>query len=234
MLFAATLKADTDQWNIVVGGPIAWMQQQAWLFIPVAVVVHGIAQQIRRFAGRPTTWKAVHLLLDQFRDRAFPNISNDPLDHHRVTLFRYRRWCLWPLRRWPWSGWLIPVERSGYLTRRSGSVFRVPDQADDAEGIAGLAYRTGGVIREEDLPDVTQTDDPELLRLYASRTGVTEAWVRTNRPKARSYCGIHIEVGGRPWGVIVLDSRGPDTIRQRAKRDFRDFGRLLGAILEGV
>ena len=52
-----------------------------------------------------------------FLDRSL--ILNDPMHHHRITLFQFKRRCFFPKPFrwcWPWSGWLIPLARSGHVT----------------------------------------------------------------------------------------------------------------------
>src|SRR5574343_418161 len=49
---------------------------------------------------------------------------------------------------------------------------RVPDDADKAEGIAGGAWCSGGLLEQFDLPDITSDPSEQDLREYAKRTRV--------------------------------------------------------------
>jgi hypothetical protein len=130
----ASAKADPTQWHLATG-VLTWAQQSAWISIPLLTAGLALMQVVRSMIGPPWVWDTVHYLLDKFQEHVFEGQSG-PLHHHRVTLFKYTRRRLW-FCRWPWSGWLVPVERSGHTTRRSHTVFLTPDDADQAEGIAG-------------------------------------------------------------------------------------------------
>ena len=72
--------------------------------------------------GDPSNHAAICELLDRFRDGVFGDRSEDH-SHHRVTLFKH--YGFHPLgfdfedRGWPWSGWLIPVARSGHTAQKT-------------------------------------------------------------------------------------------------------------------
>ena len=76
------------------------------------------------------------------------------------------------------------------------------------------------------------TPPEALVTEYARRTWIAPAWLSTRRQHARSFCGIPVEVKGRLWGVIVLDSRSPDAIDQETSRVYNLIGRYLGKLLE--
>ena len=85
----------------------------------------------------------------------------------------------------------------------------------------------------EGLPDVSMSNTPEPdLALYADKTGVTKDWVREHKPHARSFCGIPVEIKGKLWGVVVLDSRSHTSLDEGAVSTYRMFGKLLGKSLE--
>lgn len=158
-IVGASLKADIEEvraWFPAAVRTLTWSQNNAWLLIPILTVVVGFAQVVRRTLGAPWVWAVVHSLLDILQKRAFGEEPEAPLHHHRATLFRHVTWkfCL---RRWPWSGWLVPVERSGHATRRSSVFFRAPDDADRAEGVAGQTWACSGVIFRDNLPNLDGT-----------------------------------------------------------------------------
>jgi GAF domain-containing protein len=207
------------------------LQQTAWLIIPLLTVGLGLMQVARSMAGPPWIWETVHYLLDRFQEHVFEKQVGTPLHYHRVTLFRHIR-LRRSLCRWPWSGWLVPVERSGHTTRKSRAAFLAPDDADRAEGIAGQTWAQKRVVIVEDLPDISGTPSLGLLEDYARKTWVSVEWLQNRSQHARSFCGIPVEVKGRLWGVIVLDSRSPDAIDQDAVKVHSLIGRYLGKLLE--
>jgi hypothetical protein len=182
------------------------------------------------YIGPPWLWETIHHHLDVFRDYAFGDEAANQLHHHRVTLFRYYRWrfCF---RRWPWSGWLVPVERSGHTTRRTGVAFKAPDNADQAEGVAGVTWASRELLPVESLPILDNSSSEADIQTYATRTWVSEKWIEHalghGKILARSYVGIPVLVKGVRWGVLVLDSRGD----VRTSKRYRDLYNLLAAFL---
>ena len=74
-------------------------------------------------------------------------------------------------RRWPGSGWLVPVARSGYSTKNTRTRFLCPDDTDSAQGVAGRAWAGLAAVEATQLPDVTDPNCSEAdLRSYAEAT----------------------------------------------------------------
>lgn len=128
----------------------------------------------------------------------------------------------------------MPVERSGHTTRKSRTAFLAPDDADRAEGIAGQTWARNRILVVNELPDINKSPPQGVLEDYARRTFVATEWLQGTRRHARSFCGIPVEVKGRPWGVIILDSRNPNVIDDDANRFYRLVGGFLGKLLEGA
>ena len=83
----------------------------------------------------------------------------------------------------------------------------------------------------------TGPDDVEGCQAYASSTLVSVAWVRSQLTRGRHlaswFRGVPIDVYGRRWGVLLLDSvdAGP------SKKDTQDLSQvafLLGKLIEGT
>ena len=177
---------------------------------------------------RPSSARQLPGIRLRGRKRAVTSPPSDAVQIHPGEI-RVRFW----LCRWPWSGWLVPVERSGHTTRRSHTIFLAPDDADQAEGIAGQTWAQNRVVVVNGLSDVNENPSREVLAEYAQRTWIAETWVlQKQRQHARSFCGIPVEVKGKLWGVIVLDSRNPQAIDQNADKFYRLIGRVLGKLLE--
>jgi hypothetical protein len=203
------------------------------MFVALAVlilIIDSVASKLRD----PWILNAVQEALDELQQHGFEGkeLKNDPLDLHRLTLFRHHRTCF---RRYPfWGGFMVPVLRSGHLTKRTNAFFRVPDRADQTEGIVGRAFRTANTIKVTDLPDVgTDNANADDVMLYAEKTFVTPEWVRENKPKARSFMGIPVRVGGKILWILVVDSQKPDSeailkkIERRYETTARNFVKLL-------
>jgi hypothetical protein len=169
---------------------------------------------MRSGIGSSTRWKTVQVVLNQYRDQVFGgNAKNDPQHYHRVTIFKYVRWRI-GFVCWPWSGWLVPVARSGVTRKSRINCFRASlDDPSLAEGIGGQAFAGMKTLVIDGLPDLTipqaNTDD---IKNYAQRTFLSEKRVMKKTLTARSLVGIPLEVKGKPWGCIVLDSHYPAAI----------------------
>ena len=147
----------------------------------VAVLVDVLARLVKwlvksKSACEENRCQIVNQALAKFRKTCFPDVPNgEPLDNNRVTLFKRVAWK-WRLKEWrnplwPWgwwrfpgSGWLVAVNRSGHATQGSSSAFLAPDDAPQAEGVAGRAWRGDGTIRVPNLPDLSATGYVGYLR----------------------------------------------------------------------
>ena len=191
----------------------------------------GLAEVIRLWAGNPTFWLSVEPVLDELCEysSAQERRDADPIHHHRATLFRYVRFkfWIWPWRnrynpwggiRNPWSGWLVPVSRSGHTTKKTRALFLAPDDADNAEGIAGHVWRCRGIIGPIDLPEVNKNSPDDEIEAYAKAGFVSSSYVRKQLARgtcnARCISGFPVFKHGRIWGVVVLDSRRHDGIKE--------------------
>jgi len=249
-LFAASLKVDVAKWksHIQFAGEIAeCMQTSAWLAIPLFAGLIGLAAAARKMIGPPWIWAAIKMVLDEFHGVAFKN--SEPANNHRVTLLK-RVGFLWPLPwvwmfrgawpygwpRMPWSGWLVPKCRSGYLRQHSLEIFLAPDDAHNAEGIAGNAYNEN-VRGVSGLPELTAASSDEDIGLYAKETFMSVSWVKgrikSGKPLSRSYLGIVVEVGNKPWGLIMLDSLDSDGIKAQSRvlKAFEPIAKIFSELL---
>ncbi|HET6428414.1 MAG TPA: GAF domain-containing protein, partial [Phycisphaerae bacterium] len=106
--------------------------------------------------------------------------------------------------------WLVIVDRSGHLTLKHRTKFRISDDPNVCEGWAGKVWVQGTVLSIDNLPEITADSPPADLERYARLTGVSKEWIGQRLSKgrrlARSYLAIPVEVNGKPWGVVVLDS----------------------------
>lgn len=201
-------QGDRSVWLYVAAG---WVAGNWLYFLPLP----GVTYCIRKFLeqqGPVWRWDTIQALLDSAQKQLFEDRVNDELHHHRVTLFKYSKWQF-RYRRWPkCGGWLLPKARSGITTKKTTAHFFVPDDADKAEGIAGGAWCSGGLLEQFDLPDITSDPSEQDLREYAKRTRVPYEWLSSRRskpPRYRAIIAIAVQAAGRRWGVLVIDSRNP-------------------------
>ena len=214
---------------------LTYVQNWGWLVVLVMIVGGtGLCTLLLRRWGDPNLLGVLHEILDQFRDGVFEGHQEDHA-HHRVTLFQHRMWSFRITDpRWPLSGWLVPVERSGHTYQKTKTRFLAPDNPTKAEGIAGRAWIDNTAF-VADLPDLAGGLSWEAISEYADKTYVPTKWVRKQKPHARSLMGFRIEKStGEPWGVLVIDSGNPNLDGQRAIAEFRNYGRVLSRIVEGL
>src|SRR5436190_7908923 len=184
-LLAASLKADSAKvavkWQFA-GDALAWMNRYAWILLPSLLLAIGIAEVVQKRIGPPFVWETIHRVLDNVREDVFGSDPDPVEQHHRVTLFKYVRWRFaWPLerKRPPWSGWLVPVERSGHTSRKTKVAFWAPDNGDLAEGVAGRTWAMKSrTLQVPSLPDLGTDRSDRAYSAYAKATWVSIEWVR--------------------------------------------------------
>ena len=200
----------------IVGTIARFFDQYSW----VLVVLPGIAWVANHFSNKlRTNWllSVIQSVLTQFCDQMFGALGGGK-DEHRATLFVHQKFALWRTLPWrmdrhPWSGWLVPVARSGHATQIVRSRFLAPDKAARAEGFAGLTWRTRSINTIINLPDLSSASPEGEMTSYSHKTKISMAWLRgrleQNEELPRALRGIPVEVDNALWGVIVLDSREP-------------------------
>lgn len=221
-------------------------QHNAWWIIILFSCVGGLSQCLNNRIGSPDNWEIVQHILDQYREEVFgkdENTKEEPEHFHRITLFKHfkRRYAL---VRWPWSGWIVPVARSGSSTKTKIQCFLASkERPDEAEGVAGHTWACNQNIIVSDLPDLS-IDNPQETDIieYAKRVFVTIEWIhnrmKTNRRglQCRSLLGICIEVKGTHWGALVIDSRNPEPSRLKLSKNTKleCYKDILSKLLEKV
>lgn len=212
-----------------------------WLWLGALALLSGGSELTSKLVGRPWRWRAVDEVLEQLNLHGFNyNCIDDPKHYHRATLFQRKqfRFRMVPSRnRWFWSGWLIPVARSGHATQNTRTAFMAPDNADFAEGVAGRAWATGGVVPVPGLPKLEKSSTPTTVSDYARKTWTSKTrvqeWLEEGKPLPTSMCAFPVNVRGKPWGVVVLDSRRGNGVKEydQMKVAIELTQSLLGEIL---
>lgn len=248
--FGAVISVEStiyQRWPDIVVKTIEWCQAYS-LPIWSGLGALTIAGWVLRWRGDPWIWDKLQTLLDRFQEVAYKRFPNHIKDDHRVTLFRYQKWYWglstpmtdgrwpWSRKRLPWSGWLVPVLRSGKTSKKTRAVFMVPDNGNDAEGVAGQAWASNAVIVADKLPALKLGSGDRQVAKYAERTHCPERIVRDylhrGRPLPRSIAAIPIEVNNVPWGVLVLDSSDEDGVTYELVNNFTLIVHSISQLLE--
>lgn len=196
------------------------------VLVSVTLLV-SLSQIARHFFGNPWVWEQIEVVLNQLQEHAFnPDYRDEPRNHHRATLFIYKKYkyWIWPWRGWtPWggarrpcSGWLAPVSRSGHTTQKSTALFLASDEGK-VEGVAGRTWACAAVITMLNLPIIDSKSSDEDIAEYAKQIWVSPEFIKDRIKKGRmcpsSLMGIPVMSGSRPIAVVVLDSLQPDGIK---------------------
>jgi len=213
---------------------ITGLQKSAGLTVLILTPLAGLLSWWKKEFSAPWFWNTLHHFLDTFRKDVFDGASDAAQFRHRVTLFRRTEWAWTGFIRFRSGGWIKPVERSGYTTHRTSTVFRASDTPNESEGVAGQAWSQNCVLLCSNLPDCSREAHPssEQIAEYARRTYVTTQWVNGHRPRSRSLLAIPIEVKSEPWGVVVLDSVDPFILDNVKQQSYQLFAKYLGKLLE--
>lgn len=219
-------------WSLTVG----FFQKKAFWIILGGTLFLWVAQVIKSYFGNPWVCEIVKSLLEELRAAVFAERSESAAHLDRVTLFkkrdtRFRFLC------WPSQDWLCAVERAGHMTRRRRKWFRACDDGHRVEGVAGQTWAEGRTILKENLPIIRATSTLDELALYAKSGFVTLSSVkrqaRRGTPLPRSLFGIIVEVKGKPWGVIVIDSPAEKLIgKEQIEIFYAKNAKILGKLLE--
>lgn len=207
-----------------------WCQSLSGVLLVFLFVVSYLCRMVKRFLRPPHLQKQLKALLEGLQRELFKaEMNNGEAPHdHRVTLFR-KGWA-WLFRAWPWSGWLIPVERSGHMHRKKGSVFRLSDNSKKVEGVAGQAWARGTVIIQ-DLPDLEERVEPNVQKDYFAeeKTLVNESHgqyvtLRIGKNSGRLY-GIEIDVHAAKaeWVALIQKALTERAMEKRKPRRLANY-----------
>ncbi|WP_448565970.1 hypothetical protein [Thalassotalea ganghwensis] len=203
--------------------------------------------------GNKVCWEALQVQIDELQSIAFANLQQDSNDSHRVTLFKYKKWC-WRRFNWnlyscfksiiegkgPSTGWLVPVLRSGHLSKNTKTVFHVPDEGRNAEGVAGQCWASDYSVHVENLPSLSSASNSENRRKYSTRTNIplvlVNSYIEDGKELSRSLMAIPVRTAsGNRWGVVVLDSQNRTGIdKVETEKAFRTIINTLGVLLEDL
>lgn len=234
--------------------PILWglienfQEVSIWVLCALGVIVTVTA--IVKQAADPWVVEKLQFILDEYQDKVFKNV-NAPLDHNRVTLFKYRsnlyfrrhwqepKWPRWvPFKTRRFCGdYLVPYMRSGHLTLNTKTLFYIDSgNSSKCQGVAGQSWSKNNVVVLPDLPEITASSTSSEKESYAK---VTQSSVRhldkyldEGRKPPRSMAAMPVECNGNLWGVIVLDSLDPLGVTMDSVDHYTLTVALVGHLLE--
>jgi hypothetical protein len=265
-LIAGLQQFNPENWSeeIIFSYILSVAQSNAKYIIPLCGLIVILVELSERIYGSAKIWAVVHHILDEMHSCIFPPDCNKA--ENRVTLFQAKRFHLtWPWRAWPpWGCWLVPVERSHHLTRKSHACFQVKDNGE-AEGVAGQVYVQRTCIHIENLPNIFPDSGGNLpklnlkfwfyknfwkarflndkqkkaIKIYSTKTWANESKIIRQRVAkknlTRFLCGLTVDVEGQIWGVIVVDSRtGKLLDKVQIATFFNENAGVLSKLLEYI
>ncbi len=190
-----------DWWTALLG----WIHQRRFAFAVILLLAQAVLQVLIWTANWLKSYdvKKLENILDNLVASHFTN--QDKSDHiYRATLFK--------VRSWPCCGkWLGIVARSGTRYSRKRTVFSInPNTKRYNTGIAGECWRRDGqtVILEIPVPkgnSLAQGESDDYKKsgyLDGIELGLMNV-------KATVFMATGIRVGGKVWGILVLDSTDP-------------------------
>ncbi len=238
----ALLKADpkttTAQFGPAIGTALYILQVNSWLILFFSALAIILLNMLLRWIGEPWRWNAIQVVLDRLRDNVYKKeFPRDPYHYHRVTLFKHVPFSV-RLRIWPWSGWLVSMARSGHTNQNVLSVFKAPDDGDNAEGVAGLAWISKQPESISGLPEINAESSDDLIEEYAKDVNVSASFVKRRiakkRSNPRSLIAIPIEVNNQVKWIVVLDSRSPKDLREIADAAASSYTPIISHLLKGA
>jgi hypothetical protein len=219
---------------------LAAIQSSSFWWLVGVYITGSVARALRSLMRRPNLKALLHQLLDAFHDHVFTELITDstPAFEHRVTLFKHIRWN-WrkPLGGF---GWLRPIRRSGHVAQNPKKCWRACNDPSQFEGVAGQAWGRNRIYIVGGLPDPgagSIATREETATQYADKTSVARSWVEERKLQSKSfprwYCGVPVRVNGKPWGILMLDSRNAEARdEEEVRATYRLFGSILGNVLE--
>lgn len=236
---------------------LSWIQDNGLIIVIINTLVLGIGW-LFTLSGDPDLKNDLQATLDEFRDDFFSDYEEDYSEFslkHRVTIFERQqiRFRIYPKRgffgfgkkdgKWffPWTGWLVPVMRSGHVYSQKPSVFLASKNNEtQIEGIAGALWREGKGKKgftKQNLRLMQSITNPRKKEEYARSTNVNleylESALKAGKNLPRSIGGFTIKTERKIF-VIVLDSTEPNAVNDKCLLEYPMTMSILSRLLERV
>lgn len=167
----------------------------------------------------------IKAVLDTLDEACFHDVPEGERYENRVTLFK---------ANW-WTTKLKPYGRSGTVYQRGIQSLSIHDSDQDAnEGVGGQAWFRNSTVAAYELPDcAVPCSNTEATCLEYARRGLLPIdKTRKVRVRSRSLLATPVrDFRGRKWGVLVLDSRKPDSFTADQEGLVRSFAGALGKMV---
>lgn len=247
-LLAVAKQVDADALSTIPGASwLKWAHGHAGYIYGVLLVLALLFRLLSLRRTRVERLKALRQILVALQAEVMKTPQTYNPENYRVTLFRWAKWSFrgWlqhrktRLRRrlWPWSGWLVPVARSGenhFSSTRFCAPRSMPQGHVTGHGICGTAWLVGQADASG-LPLLMTNSLKSDVALYSSQTHICEnevsARIADGRSLARALYAERISPKGKPnWGVVIYDSVDPVAIIDAKNRSGHRVGLLSLAI----
>ena len=167
----------------------------------------------------------VKAVLDALEEACFNTVPPGDRYYNRGTLFK----AVWFGTR------LKPYCRAGDRYQRGIQSFRIDNNDEDRnEGLAGQAWFRNATVIVNDLPACPNpwSNDDASCQAYAHRGLLTPQKAERLHVKSRSILATPVRnFKGSRWGVLVLDSRLPDTFGAEREALVTSFATALSKML---
>jgi hypothetical protein len=222
------LPATPKDWATGLQGLSVWHTNWGPAVLVIAVAALTLVETYQRF-NDPWKWKAIQSCLDGFSEVVYADsLYQDGFEHeHRITIFRLQRGCIKLLKPCT-RKWFVPIARSGSLKKETRSIFRFSDNPEQIEGIVGRAWcKPRKWYQASDIPILTQSMAEHQKEDYVNKTNYPVDKALAKRYNARSYAAITMELRGRLWGVLVLDSTCERIPNMESAKTYAKYFRLF-------
>ena len=206
----------------------SWHTNWGPAVIVIAVATLTLVETYQRF-NDPWKWKAIQSCLDGFSEVIYSSSQyQDGFEHeHRITIFRLQHGCFKLLKPCT-AKWFVPIARSGSLKKETRSIFQFSDNPNQIEGVVGLAwcqprrwYQTFAIPALSDSMTDQQKSEYEQKTNYPVDKALLKGY------SARSYAAITMEVRGKLWGALVLDSTCDRIPNMESAKTFAKYFRVF-------
>lgn len=236
----AKLPQGYEQWYSPLPQLIGQLKNNfSWIWIAAALLT--VVNGIFRALPDPWIWSILRQILNQIQKVAYQDFVGQLNNHHRVTLFKHKKWR-WVIKKvgqkyfWPWSGWLVPVLRSGHVSQKSKACFLASKDDINPQGVVGQSWGSNAITVASELPGLSSVSGDAQITKYTTRTFADFEHVKSQCKQGknlpRSIGAVPIVVKGDIWGVLVLDSQNAQGVTDELMSSLTIPVGIIGQLLE--
>lgn len=211
--------AEPGRWYLLSRDLVDALYSWGWFGVPLVGLAGWRVNALKRKMERSLQDEVVDFTLSKFHEIVKP--AGADLTNFRVTLFRYKSCRMWERKRLEENGhrstgYLKPIARTGPFRNRSRCRWHVShDRPNLNEGFAGKVYAQGSVLIVKNLVEHTNLTTKQAKESYLAATGGSLDWLERKLAAGegpelpRALWASSVEIGGEPWGVLLIDSTLP-------------------------